>query len=90
MDLRPGQLLNDVSIDVAFIGSCTNGRLSDLQTAAEVVRGRKVPENVRALVVPGSTKVKRDAEALGLDRVFRECGLRVARIRMFHVRGHQW
>jgi 3-isopropylmalate/(R)-2-methylmalate dehydratase large subunit len=74
MGLVPGRPLEGLPIDVAFIGSCTNSRLSDLQEAARVVKGRKVPEGVRALVVPGSTQVKTAAEALGLDKVFREAG----------------
>ena len=61
-------------VDVVFIGSCTNSRLSDLRAAASVLRGRHVAKNVRALVVPGSQQVKRQAEAEGLDRVFREAG----------------
>ncbi len=72
MALRPGQPLLGQPIDVVFIGSCTNGRLSDLRQAAEVLRGRKVHPNVRALVVPGSQKVKVEAEAEGLDVVFKE------------------
>jgi 3-isopropylmalate/(R)-2-methylmalate dehydratase large subunit len=74
MDLQAGQTLEGVPIDYAFIGSCTNSRLSDLQAAAEVVRGRKVAPGVTALVVPGSIAVKTAAEALGLDEVFREAG----------------
>lgn len=74
MDLRPGQAIEGVPVDVAFIGSCTNGRLSDLIAAADVVRGRKVAPGVRALVVPGSTQVKKRAEALGLDRIFTAAG----------------
>jgi 3-isopropylmalate/(R)-2-methylmalate dehydratase large subunit len=61
-------------IDVAFIGSCTNGRLSDLQAAAEVVRGRKVKKGVTAFVVPGSQKIKKEAESLGLDTIYKEAG----------------
>lgn len=61
-------------VDVAFIGSCTNGRLSDMREAAAVVRGRKVAPHVRALVVPGSQQVSRAAEAEGLDTIFREAG----------------
>jgi 3-isopropylmalate/(R)-2-methylmalate dehydratase large subunit len=57
-----------------FIGSCTNARLEDLEDAAAIVRGRHVPDGVRALVVPGSTAVKKDAEAAGLDAVFRAAG----------------
>jgi 3-isopropylmalate/(R)-2-methylmalate dehydratase large subunit len=74
MDLRPGTALEDIKIDTAFIGSCTNSRLSDLRAAAAVLRGRKVAPGVRALVSPGSSTVKRDAEAEGLDRVFRDAG----------------
>ena len=74
MDLTPGKPIDGVPIDVAFIGSCTNSRLSDLEEAAAVIRGRKVPEGVQALVVPGSTQVKAAAEAKGLDRVFRDAG----------------
>jgi 3-isopropylmalate/(R)-2-methylmalate dehydratase large subunit len=74
MGLAPGTPMEGLPIDVAFIGSCTNGRLSDLQAAATVVRGRHVAEGVRALVVPGSTAVRRQAEALGLDRVFVDAG----------------
>jgi len=74
MGLAPGQRLEGLLIDTAFIGSCTNSRLSDLQAAAEVVRGRKVAPGVTALVVPGSMAVKAAAEGLGLDRVFTEAG----------------
>jgi 3-isopropylmalate/(R)-2-methylmalate dehydratase large subunit len=74
MDLRPGQSLLGHSVDVVFIGSCTNGRLSDLRDAASVFKGRKVAPGVRALIVPGSGPVKRQAEAEGLDRIFREAG----------------
>jgi 3-isopropylmalate/(R)-2-methylmalate dehydratase large subunit len=72
--LAPGDTLAGTPIDYAFIGSCTNGRLSDLQAAAEVARGRHVAPGVRALVVPGSTAVKQAAEAEGLDEVFRLAG----------------
>jgi 3-isopropylmalate/(R)-2-methylmalate dehydratase large subunit len=74
MGLEPGQALTDLKIDRAFIGSCTNGRIEDLESAAAVVRGRKVAAGVEAWVVPGSTPVKREAEARGLDRVFKEAG----------------
>jgi 3-isopropylmalate/(R)-2-methylmalate dehydratase large subunit len=74
MGLRPGQRLLGHPIDVVFIGSCTNARLSDLRLAASLLRGRKVAANVRLLVVPGSQQVKKQAEAEGLDRVFREAG----------------
>jgi 3-isopropylmalate/(R)-2-methylmalate dehydratase large subunit len=74
MGLAPGTPLLGLPIDRVFIGSCTNSRLPDLQVAADVVRGRRVAEGVVAMVVPGSSSVKRQAEAAGLDRVFREAG----------------
>jgi len=74
MGLRPGQPLLGHPIDVVFIGSCTNARLSDLRSAASLLRGRKVAARVRTLVVPGSQNVKREAEAEGLDRIFRDAG----------------
>ncbi|HTX92983.1 MAG TPA: 3-isopropylmalate dehydratase large subunit [Anaerolineales bacterium] len=74
MALQPGQPLLGRKVDVVFIGSCTNGRLSDLQTAAKLMKGRKVAEGTRVLVVPGSQVVKRQAEAEGLDKVFKEAG----------------
>ena len=74
MGLAPGARLAGLEVDRVFIGSCTNSRLSDLRTAARIVRGRRVAPNVRAMVVPGSMMVKRDAEAEGLDRVFRDAG----------------
>jgi len=72
--LRPGQQIAGTPVDVVFIGSCTNSRLSDLHEAAKVVRGGKVASGVRAWVVPGSESVKRAAEAEGLHRVFLEAG----------------
>ncbi|MFH1568318.1 MAG: 3-isopropylmalate dehydratase large subunit [Gemmatimonadota bacterium] len=74
MGFRPGQPVAGTAIDVAFIGSCTNGRLSDLREAARVARGRQVRAGVKALVVPGSQQVRRAAEAEGLDEIFREAG----------------
>ena len=70
----PGTPLADIAVDRVFIGSCTNSRIEDLRAAAEVVRGRRVAATVRAMVVPGSTQVKAQAEAEGLDRVFRDAG----------------
>jgi 3-isopropylmalate/(R)-2-methylmalate dehydratase large subunit len=72
--LQPGTLIRDIPVEAVFIGSCTNARLEDLQAAAEVVRGRRVRPGIRALVVPGSMRVRADAEREGLDRVFREAG----------------
>jgi 3-isopropylmalate/(R)-2-methylmalate dehydratase large subunit len=74
MGLEPGEPLLGHPVDVVFIGSCTNGRLSDLRQAAGVLRGRHVAPGVRALVVPGSYHVKAQAEAEGLDGIFREAG----------------
>jgi len=74
MGLAPGTTLAGLPVDRVFIGSCTNSRLPDLQAAADVVRGRQVAAGVLAMVVPGSTSVKRAAEAAGLDRVFRDAG----------------
>jgi 3-isopropylmalate/(R)-2-methylmalate dehydratase large subunit len=74
MGLEPGTPLAGLPIDRVFIGSCTNSRLPDLEEAARVVRGRRVAEGVVAMVVPGSSTVKREAEAAGLDRIFRDAG----------------
>ncbi len=74
MGLTPGKPISGTPIDFAFIGSCTNSRLSDISSAAEVVRGRKVAPGVRAMVVPGSMQVKAAAEAAGLDRIFMDAG----------------
>lgn len=74
MDLAPGTRLTDVAIERAFIGSCTNARIEDLRAAADVVRGRHVAPGVRAMVVPGSSSVRRAAEAEGLDRIFLAAG----------------
>jgi 3-isopropylmalate/(R)-2-methylmalate dehydratase large subunit len=74
MDLAPGTALEGLPVDYAFIGSCTNSRVSDLRAAAEVVRGRKVAPGVQAWIVPGSEHVKEAAEAEGLDVVFRNAG----------------
>ena len=74
MGLRPGTAIQDISIDRVFIGSCTNSRIEDLRNAAEVVRGKRVNDSVRAMVVPGSFSVKIQAEDEGLDEIFREAG----------------
>ncbi len=74
MALEPGKPVLGKPIDVVFVGSCTNGRISDLRAAASVLKGRKVSPKVRMLVVPGSHEVKRQAEAEGLDRIFRAAG----------------
>jgi 3-isopropylmalate/(R)-2-methylmalate dehydratase large subunit len=74
MDLRPGEPILGQPVNVVFIGSCTNARISDLRQAASLLKGRKIAEGVRTLVVPGSEQVKRQAEAEGLDKIFREAG----------------
>jgi 3-isopropylmalate/(R)-2-methylmalate dehydratase large subunit len=74
MGLKPGQKVSDLKVDHVFIGSCTNGRIEDIRSAAAVVKGRKVAKGVRALLVPGSGLVKEQAEQEGLDRVFVEAG----------------
>jgi len=74
MKVAPGRPMSENPVDIVFVGSCTNGRLSDLQQAAGVLEGRKVADGVRMLVVPGSQQVKQQAEALGLHRIFTEAG----------------
>jgi 3-isopropylmalate/(R)-2-methylmalate dehydratase large subunit len=74
MGLQPGMPLRDIAIDTVFIGSCTNGRIEDLRAAAEVIKGRKVADSVRMLVVPGSARVRLQAQAEGLDRIFIDAG----------------
>ena len=74
MGLEPGESLQGLKVDRVFLGSCTNARLEDLRAAASVIRGRKVAQGVRALVVPGSQRVKSAAEAEGLDKVFIRAG----------------
>ncbi|WP_062199015.1 3-isopropylmalate dehydratase large subunit [Massilibacterium senegalense] len=74
MGLAPGMKITDIEIQHVFIGSCTNSRISDLRSAAEVIKGRTVKEGVRAMIVPGSQKVKAQAEEEGLDKIFIEAG----------------
>jgi 3-isopropylmalate/(R)-2-methylmalate dehydratase large subunit len=74
MGLRAGQKITDIAVDTVFIGSCTNARLEDLRQAARYVQGRQVSPQVRAMVVPGSTQVRRMAEEEGLAEIFREAG----------------
>jgi 3-isopropylmalate/(R)-2-methylmalate dehydratase large subunit len=74
MALRPGTAIRDIRPDTVFIGSCTNSRIEDLRVAADVVRGRRVRDGLRAMVVPGSMLVKAQAEREGLDLVFRAAG----------------
>lgn len=74
MGLKPGQKAEDIPLGYVFIGSCTNGRLSDLKEAAKLVDGKTVKAEIRALVVPGSRQVKRAAEKIGLDQIFKKAG----------------
>jgi 3-isopropylmalate/(R)-2-methylmalate dehydratase large subunit len=74
MDLTPGQKLTDIKIDTVFIGSCTNGRIEDLRAAAEILKGRKVAEGVRLMIVPGSGLVRAQAEQEGLADIFKDAG----------------
>lgn len=74
MDLKPGTQIMDIAIDRVFIGSCTNARLGDLIEASKVVKGKKVSPKVRAMVVPGSQLVKKNAEEMGLDKIFKDAG----------------
>jgi 3-isopropylmalate/(R)-2-methylmalate dehydratase large subunit len=74
MNLQPGQPIQGTKVDVCFVGSCTNGRISDLQEAAKFAKGRHVAEGVKAFIVPGSERVKQQAEAEGLDKIFLAAG----------------
>ncbi len=74
MDLRPGTLMRDIAVDAVFVGSCTNGRIEDLRVVADVLRGRKLADGVRMLVVPGSMRVRAQAEAEGLGEIFTTAG----------------
>jgi 3-isopropylmalate/(R)-2-methylmalate dehydratase large subunit len=75
MDLQPGTPIADIRIDRVFIGSCTNARIEDLRAAAYILAGRRVAPTVKAMVVPGSGLVKRQAEREGLDKIFKEAGV---------------
>jgi len=74
MDLRPGTPMRDIAVDAVFVGSCTNGRIEDLRAVADVLRGRKVADGVRMLIVPGSMRVRAQAEAEGLGEIFTAAG----------------
>ena len=74
MDLKGGEKITDIKLDRVFIGSCTNGRIEDLRDAARIASGHKVNRNVNAMIVPGSGIVKEQAEAEGLDKIFKEAG----------------
>src|SRR3989475_5202143 len=89
MGLQPGTPIQKIAVDRVFIGSCTNSRLEDLRAAARVARGYRVNPKVRAMVVPGSQTVKREAEQEGLDRVFREVGFEWRGMGGFEVPGSE-
>ena len=74
MGLQPGTAIKDINIDAVFIGSCTNGRIEDLRAASQIINGHKIAEGVRVIVVPGSEKVRKDAEKEGLDKIFKDAG----------------
>lgn len=74
MGLKPGQLATDIPLGYVFLGSCTNARISDLVEASHIVKGNHVHENITAIVVPGSRQVKKEAEAMGLDKIFKDAG----------------
>ena len=74
MGLKPGTPLEDVKIDTVFIGSCTNGRIEDLRAAAEILKGKKIKDGLRAMVVPGSGLVRAQAEEEGLATIFKDAG----------------
>jgi len=74
MNFKPGQAIKDIPVEVCFIGSCTNGRISDLRIAAKVLKDKKVSKNVKAFVVPGSEKVANEAKQEGLDKIFKDSG----------------
>jgi 3-isopropylmalate/(R)-2-methylmalate dehydratase large subunit len=74
MDLKPGTPLKSIKVDTVFLGSCTNGRIEDLRSAAEVIKGKKIAQSLRLLVVPGSARVRLQAESEGLDKVFIDAG----------------
>ena len=89
MGFHGGEGMLGKPVNVVFIGSCTNGRLEDLQAAAGILKGRKVAQGVHLLIVPGSQQIKRQAEALGLADIFKARRRRLARIRLLHVPWHE-
>jgi 3-isopropylmalate/(R)-2-methylmalate dehydratase large subunit len=74
MDLKPGTAMKDIAVDTVFMGSCTNSRLDDLRTFASIIKGRQKAEGVRVMVVPGSARVRLEAEAEGIDKIVEEFG----------------
>ena len=74
MDLKPGTPLRDIKVDTVFVGSCTNGRIEDLRAVADVLKGRKLADGMRMLIVPGSMRVRAQAEEEGLGEIFLNAG----------------
>ena len=74
MDLKPGTPLRDIKVDTVFVGSCTNGRIEDLRAGADVLKGRKLADGMRMLIVPGSMRVRAQAEEEGLGEIFLNAG----------------
>ncbi len=89
MGLTAGTPLREIHVDTVFVGSCTNGRIEDLRAAAAVIKGRRVADGVRMLVVPGSARVRLQAEAEGLDADLHGGGRRVAAARLLDVPGNE-
>ena len=89
MGLEAGTPMRDIKVDTVFVGSCTNGRIEDLRLAAEIIKGHKVAEGTRLLVVPGSVRVRLQAEDEGLDMVFNEAGAEWRGAGLLDVPGHE-
>ena len=89
MDLKPGESIMGTRVDVAFLGSCTNSRISDLREGARLIKGNKVHPSVRMLVVPGSQQVKQQAEEEGLHEIFTEAGAEWREAGVLNVSGHE-
>ena len=89
MDLVPGTPIREIEVDTVFLGSCTNARIEDLRAAARVLEGQKVKEGIRAMVVPGSMRVKQQAEEEGLDENIQRGRLRLAQRRLLDVPRHE-
>ena len=89
MDLKPGQKISEIKIDTVFIGSCTNSRIEDLRAASKIVKGKKVSNEIRAMIVPGSGLVKEQAEKEGLDAIFKEAGFDWREPGLLNVSGNE-
>ena len=89
MGLKAGTPLREIAVDTVFVGSCTNGRIEDLRSVAGVIKGHQVADGVRMLVVPGSMQVREQAEAEGLDAIFRAAGAEWRSGGLLHVSRHE-